>query len=143
MHGLSIPLGKLGFYLPRQLSQALSTDNEPEPFHLGATVSTGTSTLQRIGRSVIRRGNSSTPRTRSERVTTRTGRSPQRGSDDASDPKLDLEMGERDGKIGGQGSSSSGDGSAADDIEAAQKENQPRTIRFPDEVHAQTGARGD
>lgn len=33
VHGLSIPLGKLGFYLPRTFSTAVSTatDDEPEP----------------------------------------------------------------------------------------------------------------
>ena len=35
IHGLSIPLGKLGFYLPRTISQAFSSDrDEPEPFHI-------------------------------------------------------------------------------------------------------------
>lgn len=47
VHGLSIPLGKLGFYLPRTISTALSSERvsasqsmarrdsrEPEPFHL-------------------------------------------------------------------------------------------------------------
>ncbi|KAF2269004.1 putative Na/H antiporter [Lojkania enalia] len=35
IHGLSIPLGKLGFYLPRTISNAISTDaDEPEPFHV-------------------------------------------------------------------------------------------------------------
>lgn len=37
MHGLSIPLGKLGFYLPRTISNAIdsSSRDEPEPFHIG------------------------------------------------------------------------------------------------------------
>lgn len=37
MHGLSIPVGKLGFYLPRTISNALdsSSRDEPEPFHIG------------------------------------------------------------------------------------------------------------
>ena len=35
VHGLSIPLGKLGFYLPRTMSRAISADDdEPAPFHL-------------------------------------------------------------------------------------------------------------
>ncbi|KAI9877274.1 MAG: hypothetical protein M1830_004357 [Pleopsidium flavum] len=36
VHGLSIPLGKLGFYLPRTISSALdtSTPDEPESFHI-------------------------------------------------------------------------------------------------------------
>lgn len=39
MHGLSIPLGKLGFYLPRTISRAKSSDaDEPAPFHVRETV---------------------------------------------------------------------------------------------------------
>lgn len=36
MHGLSIPLGKLGFYLPRTLSHAFDSTqvDEPQPFHV-------------------------------------------------------------------------------------------------------------
>lgn len=35
VHGLSIPLGKLGFYLPRTISRARSGDSdEPAPFHV-------------------------------------------------------------------------------------------------------------
>ncbi|OCL10108.1 hypothetical protein AOQ84DRAFT_252234, partial [Glonium stellatum] len=34
IHGLSIPLGKLGFYLPRTISAAVSQQDEPEPFHI-------------------------------------------------------------------------------------------------------------
>jgi sodium/hydrogen antiporter len=36
VHGLSIPLGKLGFYLPRTLSQAFdsTTSDDPQPFRV-------------------------------------------------------------------------------------------------------------
>jgi sodium/hydrogen antiporter len=34
VHGLSIPLGKLGYHLPRTMSQALSSESEPD-IHLG------------------------------------------------------------------------------------------------------------
>ena len=36
VHGLSIPLGKLGFYLPRTITNALDSTarDEPEPFHI-------------------------------------------------------------------------------------------------------------
>lgn len=36
MHGLSIPLGKLGFYLPRTLSQAFDStmSDDPQPFRV-------------------------------------------------------------------------------------------------------------
>jgi sodium/hydrogen antiporter len=39
-HGLSIPLGKLGFYLPRTLSRASSNDEPVLPFMIGSRVST-------------------------------------------------------------------------------------------------------
>ncbi|KAF2397142.1 hypothetical protein EJ06DRAFT_482205 [Trichodelitschia bisporula] len=43
VHGLSIPLGKLGFYIPRTLSLALSQDtNDPNPFHIQPTSSPAT-----------------------------------------------------------------------------------------------------
>lgn len=37
IHGLSIPMGKLGFWIPRTLSRAVSSRHEdsPEPFHVG------------------------------------------------------------------------------------------------------------
>lgn len=83
IHGLSIPLGKLGYQLPRTLSNAVSRDaDEPAPFHLPAplphtelrhrhrqdhprsgNVSPGQRTPQRpifrIGGSVIRAGKNS------------------------------------------------------------------------------------
>lgn len=34
VHGLSIPLGKIGFYLPRTLSRSVSVGAEPEPFQI-------------------------------------------------------------------------------------------------------------
>ncbi|KAI9815792.1 MAG: hypothetical protein M1827_002188 [Pycnora praestabilis] len=50
VHGLSIPLGKLGFYLPRTISQALdsSTASEPEPFHISDTIQQGEHALHRV-----------------------------------------------------------------------------------------------
>ncbi len=43
VHGLSIPLGKLGFYLPRTISSALDTSSpdEPEPFHIADGIQRG------------------------------------------------------------------------------------------------------
>ncbi|KAF2203313.1 hypothetical protein GQ43DRAFT_454544 [Delitschia confertaspora ATCC 74209] len=78
IHGLSIPLGKFGIYLPRTISQALSQqDDDPEPFHIreharnaehdleselrhrgGAKNTSGTTTPVRkvypIGRSIVK-----------------------------------------------------------------------------------------
>ena len=80
VHGLSIPLGKLGFFIPRTLSRAISSrSDDPEPFYVSgedATADieqhlrrrpgwshTGGDTLpnrvMRIGRSIIRSGNNS------------------------------------------------------------------------------------
>lgn len=78
MHGLSIPLGHLGLYLPRTLSQALSTENNSNStFHVQNPAHTSTSHLRfrpsgeagepgipvpngvyRIGRSLIPRNRS-------------------------------------------------------------------------------------
>jgi hypothetical protein len=64
VHGLTIPLGKLGFYIPRTLSLALSTeDDSNSPFHVPSQPSSETdhrgipipSGVYRIGRSIIRR----------------------------------------------------------------------------------------
>jgi hypothetical protein len=41
IHGLSIPMAKLGFFIPRTLSQALSSAySDPEPFHVPADTDT-------------------------------------------------------------------------------------------------------
>jgi len=60
VHGLSIPLGKLGFYLPRTLSSALdsSSRDEPESFRVSGSASTIRGVLrERRGR----RANSNAP----------------------------------------------------------------------------------
>ncbi|KAK5162544.1 Sodium/hydrogen exchanger family-domain-containing protein [Cryomyces antarcticus] len=49
VHGLSIPLGKLGFYLPRTISSAISSDpvEEPAAFHLRDRTVNGEQNLAR------------------------------------------------------------------------------------------------
>ncbi|OCK77959.1 CPA1 family monovalent cation:H+ antiporter [Lepidopterella palustris CBS 459.81] len=47
VHGLSIPLGKLGFYLPRTISQAVSQQEEPEPFHIRERAVDGEHAIER------------------------------------------------------------------------------------------------
>jgi hypothetical protein len=43
IHGLSIPMAKLGFFIPRTLSQALSSAySDPEPFHVQTDADTDT-----------------------------------------------------------------------------------------------------
>ncbi|KAJ4289737.1 hypothetical protein N0V90_011067 [Kalmusia sp. IMI 367209] len=89
IHGLTIPMSKLGLWLPRSISRAMSSQREesPEPFHItehaqdaaqeiderlrrrsGASSSTAANILPhsvyRIGRSVIRSNPPSTPQTR-------------------------------------------------------------------------------
>ncbi|KAF2797264.1 hypothetical protein K505DRAFT_269813 [Melanomma pulvis-pyrius CBS 109.77] len=72
IHGISIPAGKLGVYLPRTISNVWSTDTrEPEPFHVqeqsiesdqepqqrSGTANTLPRLVHRIGRSIIRPDN--------------------------------------------------------------------------------------
>ncbi|RDW71359.1 putative Na(+) antiporter 1 [Coleophoma cylindrospora] len=58
VHGLSIPLGKFGFFLPRTLSRAFATssNDEPQSFHIGGRVSAVSSGVLRERRN--RRGQS-------------------------------------------------------------------------------------
>jgi hypothetical protein len=56
VHGLSVPLGKLGYHLPRSISQARSRDvDEPEPFHIAER-------LQMEGDSALRQRRANGPR---------------------------------------------------------------------------------
>ena len=60
VHGLSIPLGKLGFYLPRTISIAISQDGVEPDFHVAESPTpalsgqTSRRPVYRIGRSIIR-----------------------------------------------------------------------------------------
>lgn len=60
VHGLSIPLGKLGFYLPRTISIAISQDLSEPAFRVPQSPATGSDgqslsrPVFRIGRSIIR-----------------------------------------------------------------------------------------
>lgn len=88
VHGLSIPLGKLGFFIPRTLSRAISArSDDPEPFHIaegaedamtdieqrlrrrpGYSRSGGDSLpnrVVRIGRSLVQSGSTSRSQSRS------------------------------------------------------------------------------
>ncbi len=49
VHGLSIPLGKLGFFLPRTLSRAFNShsNEEPESFQISGHIRTSTSGILR------------------------------------------------------------------------------------------------
>lgn len=66
VHGVSIPLGKLGFYIPRTFSQALSTENEANAgFHPQTSAApvqpsdiSAPTNIHRIGRSLIKRNTS-------------------------------------------------------------------------------------
>lgn len=65
VHGLSIPLGKLGFYLPRTLSQALdsSSRDETQPFSVSGRASNLSSFLrERRGRRSAGNSGTTTPR---------------------------------------------------------------------------------
>src|SRR5215469_4881543 len=60
VHGLSIPLGKLGFYLPRTISIAISQDAFEPGFRVSESPTTGSNDesfpqpVYRIGRSIIK-----------------------------------------------------------------------------------------
>ncbi|KAF2854945.1 hypothetical protein T440DRAFT_440646 [Plenodomus tracheiphilus IPT5] len=84
IHGLSIPMAKLGFFIPRTLSRALSSQRQedPEPFHIQDNAEDATTAIEqrlrrrrnggdtlpqrvvRIGRSIISSGTSSTSQSR-------------------------------------------------------------------------------
>ncbi|KAK4226459.1 Sodium/hydrogen exchanger family-domain-containing protein [Podospora fimiseda] len=143
VHGLSIPLGKLGFYLPRTLSRSANTSSPDEgtdfvsPFRLGSRASTLISRLPRSrrdwgelpatvppggARSVYKIGGSIIPR-RHEEMTP--------GAGGIQHPRMairtpvTLSDGTSSGVDRGEGSSSPGETSAP--------VNMGRTIRFPDE----------
>jgi hypothetical protein len=88
VHGLSIPLGKLGFFIPRTLSRAVSSMSvDPEPFYVPEGAEDATTDIEqrlrrrpgwsrtggdslpnrvvRIGRSIIRSGETSRNQSRS------------------------------------------------------------------------------
>jgi hypothetical protein len=115
VHGLSIPLGKLGFYLPRTLSHALDSTSrdEPQPFR----VSGSSSTLRGVLRD--RRGRRSASNAPSG-ATTPTERS--------SEPQL-YRIG---GTIIRSPAENVGSGSASGE-DLAQPALLNRTIRFPDD----------
>lgn len=50
VHGLSIPLGKFGFFLPRTISRALASSSaaneEPQPFRIGGRIQNPVSLLR-------------------------------------------------------------------------------------------------
>ncbi|KAK4167377.1 Sodium/hydrogen exchanger family-domain-containing protein [Cladorrhinum sp. PSN259] len=147
VHGLSIPLGKLGFYLPRTLSRAnTSPPNEGQesvpPLRLGSRVSTLVSRQSRsrrdsgelpdtvppqTKRSVFRIGGSIIPRGQDE-VAPATARVQQAGSGTAT-PVIAFD-GSSSRVERGQGSPSPGQTSAP--------VNMGRTIRFPDEQQHQS-----
>ncbi|KAK3988139.1 Sodium/hydrogen exchanger family-domain-containing protein [Cladorrhinum sp. PSN332] len=142
VHGLSIPLGKLGFYLPRTLSRAnTSPPNEERdsmpPFRLGSRVSTLVGRRPRSrrdsgelpapvppgqSRSVFRIGGSIIS-TRHDEMAPGIGKMPQAGTG-AGSPLTGYD-GSSSGVERGQGSPSPG--------EISVPVNMGRTIRFPDE----------
>lgn len=83
VHGLSIPLGKLGFFLPRTLSRAFTNTSSmsvatPPPFTIPEQTAppsprTGTRPVYRIGGTVIRDGAASGSRTPAEPAGTSPG----------------------------------------------------------------------
>lgn len=135
VHGLSIPLGKLGFFLPRTLSRAFTSQtNSQTDLAIGARVYTSSGSHGALG--VRRRGNVATDSSGAS--------GPQLGSGTASRPIY---------RVGGSViRTGSGVGVGGSDTPEADSNLQMvpvdgpvegRTIRFPDEeVHVVVG-RGD
>ncbi len=65
MHGLSIPLGKLGFFLPRTLSRAFSQPNDSGSLQIGDQVRTPPLSVLRDRRRKHNHSGQSTPRSAS------------------------------------------------------------------------------
>ncbi|KAF2746702.1 hypothetical protein M011DRAFT_477928 [Sporormia fimetaria CBS 119925] len=137
IHGLTIPLGKLGFYLPRTISEALSRERDGETtpaFHVDDSEESrigGSSAtrIRRIGRSIIRSNRSSLSISRSS---TR----PHPLSLNQT-PATTQELGARSTRPPSPTPNVSTDQLAAMEASGKLEEPQlgPRTIRFPDEVH--------
>lgn len=159
MHGLSIPLGTLGFHIPRTLSQALSTENNSNStFHVQNPTHTSTSHLRfrpsseagqngipvpngvyRIGRSLIPRSKSDdASRTESRNIS-------KQGTSRTASPagKKDMEMAA--GNSSNEPTPDDGDlplppldGAAKTTGRVAGPAG--RSIRFPDETHNKIGS---
>lgn len=142
VHGLSIPLGKLGFYLPRTFSQAFdSTGNDdPMPFRVrDRSIDRSTGVL----RERIRQPGS---RSRSGQSTPKLTHMPSLTTGHSERPIY---------RIGGTvikdpPQSRDGDGSLEVGVSGGDGENTTpplatvnRTIRFPDETHQNSGERPD
>lgn len=112
VHGLTIPLGKLGFYLPRTLSQAFdsTTSDDPQPFRVRDRAE-GSSGMLRERRRRTQTSGQSTPVTVNEREMYRIGGTVIRDRN-------------------------SGTITPVEDAEVSQSHLPRRTIRFPDEAHA-------
>lgn len=134
VHGLSIPLGKLGFFLPRTLSRAFSSqnrdddDDEPTAFSVGDQVRPSS-----IG-GILR-----------DRVRSRSKQSTPTGSRPSSRRRV-FKIG---GSVIGNGHTSNTTSGHAtpravdmDDIRPPTPTLQSRTIRFPDEANAQGEQQG-
>lgn len=149
VHGLSIPLGKLGFYLPRTLSRGINsqpsdgTDPQP-PFRLGSRVNSLVARLPRSSRNSGELPDTVPPG--SERPAFRIGGSIIPGRQDGMAPGVGKlqQMGAGTGTpvtaFDGSGSSSGVDRPDQRSLstgEVSAPVNIGRTIRFPDEQQQQ------
>ncbi|KAI1325594.1 Sodium/hydrogen exchanger family-domain-containing protein [Xylariaceae sp. FL0255] len=140
VHGLSIPLGKLGFYLPRTISRTVSTPGEPErpPFQIGNIMdrfsrpdkgsntpndsrSTSARPVFRIGGSIIPPGPQESSGQQSRMQSTRTSMQGDLSPNDDDEPTFPVE---------------GGVAAAALPRPQAAAVPPPRKIRFPDEEQA-------
>lgn len=145
VHGLSIPLGKLGFFLPRTLSRAFTSQtNSQTNLAIGARVYSSNAGVLRERRRV---GGTSGSGTANGSVI---GGTPALSSGTSSRPIYRIggsiiRSGTETGSgVGGAGGSGSGSGLAVVDgsspISLLDGVSEGRTIRFPDEeVHVEGG----
>ncbi|KIV99015.1 uncharacterized protein PV09_09244 [Verruconis gallopava] len=151
VHGLSIPLGKLGFYIPRTLSQALSQSEDEPSFHVQPGSAVGFPRLQRIGRSAILARDSnpnsrSTSKRASRLIVSSNGQSQlslETGNVNEQ-PSADLTKNIQNANNGSAGISAQGTEFPDSDqitpvaevngVPALDLKQSVRTIRFPDEV---------
>ena len=144
VHGLSIPLGKLGLYLPRTLSTALSQENSDSNFQLGRStenISLNTAPhvgpggipvprkIWRIGRPVRSGLQSNTSRGTSHGPTPRTASPTRATNEDLRSPVNDT----NNASGGNEGLAKDGESQLPPSQGEARSPLGLRSIRFPDE----------
>lgn len=130
VHGLSIPLGKLGFFLPRTISRAWTSQTTEETgFAIGERVASNA-----LGGVLRRRGRESRRESRKESRSATRENEAENGSAGA--------VGRQIYKIGGRVIRDNGEGSSGGSgVASGATASTPveRSIRFPDETSSPAG----